>query len=111
MTNMKTKILTEANFDDTIQGTDVPVLIDFHAPWCAPCQMLGPIIDEIAEAQEGNAIVAKVNVDEEPELTARYSIQSLPTFIVFQGSEQVARSQGMQSKAAIEELLVAQRAV
>lgn len=77
------------------------MLVDFWAPWCGPCQMLGPVIDEIAVEQEGKALVAKVNVDEAQGLAARYQIRSIPTLLVFKRGEVVERLQGLQPKARI----------
>lgn len=104
---MKTTELNPTNFDATLSGTDAPVLVDFWAPWCGPCQMLGPVIDEIAAEQEGKAVVAKVNVDEAQDLAVRYGIKSIPTLIVFKNGEVVERLQGVQPKSSITAALAA----
>ena len=102
---MKTTELNPTNFDATLSGTDAPVLVDFWAPWCGPCQMLGPVIDEIAAEQEGKAVVAKVNVDEAQDLAVRYGIKSIPTLIVFKGGEVVDQRVGALSQSELAQLL------
>ncbi|MEP4076200.1 thioredoxin [Haloferula sp.] len=104
---MKTTELNPTNFDATLSGTDTPVLVDFWAPWCGPCQALGPVIDEVAAEQEGKAVVAKVNVDEAQDLAVRYGIKSIPTLIVFKNGEVVERLQGVQPKSSITAALAA----
>ena len=104
---MKTTELNTSNFDATLSATGSPVLVDFWAPWCGPCQMLGPVIDEIAAEQDGKAVVAKVNVDEARDLAAKYGITSIPTLIVFKDGEVVKRLQGVQPKSAINAALAA----
>lgn len=102
---MKTTSLNESNFEATISATDKPVLVDFYADWCGPCQMLSPIIDEIAEEQADKAVVAKLNIEEAKATAARFGITSIPALIVFKDGEPVARANGMQSKDAINKLI------
>lgn len=81
------------------------MLVDFWADWCGPCQMLGPVMENLAAQYEGKALVAKVNVDEEPELARQYRIMSIPTLMVFRSGELVRRETGGRSKEEIIEML------
>ena len=95
-------VLTEKNFEEEVLNSDKPVLVDFWATWCGPCRMLAPTIAKIAEEQEGKIKVGKIDVDEEPELAAKYGIASIPTLMVFKGGQVVRFSVGVQSKPMIE---------
>ena len=95
-------VLTESNFDEEVLHSDKPVLVDFWATWCGPCRMLAPTIAQIAEEKEGVIKVGKVDVDEEPELAARFGIASIPTLIVFENGAVKKKSVGVMPKAMIE---------
>lgn len=88
---------TAADFDQKVLKSDKPALVDFWATWCQPCQMLGPIIEELA-GELNDAVVGKVNVDEEPDLAARYNVMSIPTVILFKNGEEVQRFVGVRPK-------------
>ncbi len=81
--------LTNDNFDSEVVQSDLPVLVDFWAPWCGPCRMVGPVVEAIAEKYDGKAKVGKVNVDEAGELAMKFGIRSIPTLIIFKGGQQV----------------------
>ena len=98
-------VLTEKNFEEEVLKSDKPVLVDFWATWCGPCRMLAPTIAKIAEEQEGVIKVGKIDVDDEPELAAKYGIASIPTLRVFKNGEGVKSSVGVQPKPMIEAML------
>ena len=98
-------IITEQNFEQEVLKADKPVLVDFWATWCGPCRMLAPTIELLAEEMEGVAKVGKVNVDEQPGLTARFGISSIPTLIVFEDGKVKNTSVGVVPKSMIEDML------
>ena len=98
-------ILTSDNFESEVIASEIPVLVDFWAPWCGPCKMLGPVISQIAEENEGKIKVGKVNVDDEEELAMQYGIQSIPTVLLFKNGEVVEQSLGFKPKAFFEDLI------
>lgn len=98
------KKITNENFEEEVLKSETTVLIDFYAEWCAPCKMLSPIIEQIAE--ENNHIkVVKINVDELQELAAKYEVMSIPTLVVIKNGQEVNRSVGFISKSQILELV------
>ena len=97
--------ITKENFEKEVLQSDVPILVDFWAVWCGPCQMVGPILSEIAEENEGKLKVGKVNVDEQPELARQFGIMSIPTMMVFKDSEKVNQLVGAVPKEQILDLL------
>ena len=101
---------TEANFENEVINSDQPVLVDFWAEWCGPCKMVGPIVDEIASEYEGKAKVGKVNVDENPGISAKFGIRSIPTILYIKNGEVVDKSVGAVPKAALTDKLEAQLA-
>lgn len=102
---MKIYPLNDQTFDATIASATAPVLVDFWAEWCGPCRMLSPVLDEIAQEQSGRSVIAKVNVDESPELAARFGIASIPTLIVFREGRPVQTLRGLRSRRDITQAL------
>lgn len=101
--------LTDANFNETI-NSDKPVLVDFWAEWCGPCKMIGPAVEELAGDYEGKAVVGKLNVDENPETTARFGVRSIPTLLVFKNGQIVDKQIGAVPKSVLAQKLQAQLA-
>ncbi len=100
---------TDQNFEQEVVKSDKPVLVDFWAPWCGPCQMMGPIVDELAKEMEGKAKIGKLNVDENNSTAATYGIMSIPALKIFKGGKVVKEFVGVQAKEnlanALKELL------
>lgn len=94
--------LTDANFEETI-ASGKPVLVDFWAEWCGPCRMVGPIVEELAQDYDGKAIVGKVNVDENPEISSKYGVRNIPTILFFKNGEVVDKSVGAVPKNVLSE--------
>ena len=94
------KVITENNIDE-ILAAGQPVLVDFWAPWCGPCRVLSPTVDEIASEFDGRAVVAKCNVDDCEDIAAKFGIRNIPTLMYFKNGEMMDRSSGLVSKAEI----------
>ena len=101
----KAKEVTQKELDTIVSQTKKPVVVDFYAPWCGPCRVLGPTVDELAASFEGRAEVLKVNVDSEPELAERFNVLSIPTIVFFRDGREVKRVTGALPKSAIESTL------
>ena len=97
--------ITRENFENEVMKSDIPVLIDFWAPWCGPCQMMGPIIEQLAEEYEGKAKVGKVNVDEEGELSQAFGVMSIPTIVLVKDGKIVKQVVGARPKAEVKAML------
>ena len=101
--------LTDADFDNVVRGSEEPVLVDFFAPWCGPCRMMSPVIEEIADEYSGKAKVCKVNTDEARDSAIEFSVSSIPTIVLFKAGQIHKKWTGLTDKSkistAIDELL------
>ena len=97
--------ITDANFDELVLKSNVPVMVDFWAEWCGPCRMVGPVVDEIAKEYEGKAVIGKVNVDHNPGISARFGIRNIPTILFLKNGEIVDKSVGAVPKTQLTEKL------
>jgi thioredoxin 1 len=97
--------LDKTNFDEEVLTAETPVLVDFWAPWCGPCRMLGPIIDELADDYQGKVKIGKVNVDDNPDLAASFSISSIPTLVLFKDGKEVKKIIGVTPKPQLKTML------
>ncbi|MCF8234376.1 MAG: thioredoxin [Bacteroidales bacterium] len=100
--------LTDANFDEKVLQSDKPVIVDFWAEWCGPCRMVGPIVEEIGKEYEGKAMVGKVDVDNNPEVAAKFGIRNIPTILFFKGGKVVDKQVGAVPKQVLVSKLEAQ---
>ncbi|MEA1961876.1 MAG: thioredoxin [Bacillota bacterium] len=102
---VEVKTITADNFKQEVLQADKPVLIDFWAPWCAPCKMVGPIVESLAGENDGKLVVGKVNVDENQSLAAQFGIRGIPTLTFFNEGEEVKRVIGAQSKPQLQKAI------
>lgn len=102
---MSALTINKNNFHSEVLSSDQPVLLDFWAPWCGPCRMFSPVIEEVADEQKDAVKVGKVNIDEEMELAQQFNVTSIPTLILIKGGKVSAMSVGMRSKDDVEEMI------
>lgn len=100
--------LTDTNFDEVVLKSDKPVLVDFWAEWCGPCRMVGPVVEELSKDYSGKAVVGKVDVDSNPEISMKYGIRNIPTILFFKGGEVVDKQVGAVPKSVLAGKLDAQ---
>lgn len=102
---INTIAITDATFEKEVLQSNVPVLIDFWAEWCAPCRALSPTLEEVAKEYEGKVKIVKLNVDENPEVPTQFGVRSIPTMILFKGGQQVDQALGNMPKAQVVSLI------
>lgn len=100
--------LTDANFEELVIKSDKPVLVDFWAEWCGPCRTVGPIVEELASEYEGKAVIGKVNVDDNHEVSMKFGIRNIPTLLVFKNGEVVDKQVGVAPKNVLASKIDAQ---
>jgi thioredoxin 1 len=100
--------ITDSNFEEIVNSSKVPVLVDFWAEWCGPCKMIGPVVDELAGEYEGKAIIGKVNVDDNPETAAKFMVRSIPTLLIVKNGEIVDKQVGAVPKSTLAQKIEAQ---
>ena len=97
--------ITDSDFQAKVLNNKIPVLVDFWAPWCGPCRMAGPVLEELAEVHKGKIEIVKINVDENQENAGRLGVMSIPTTILFREGKEIGRQTGFAGKAAFEDLV------
>jgi thioredoxin 1 len=105
MASEKIQTLTDANFEQTVNQSSTPILVDFWADWCGPCRRLAPTVDELATDYQGRVVVAKMNVDENPATPMRFSIRGIPTLLLFKGGQIVEQIVGLADKDSLKRLI------
>ncbi|MFW5829779.1 MAG: thioredoxin, partial [Planctomycetota bacterium] len=96
---------SDASFENDVLGSDKPVLVDFWAPWCGPCKMLGPVIEKLAGEMGDTITIGKLNVDDNPATAQQYGVMSIPTLILFKDGKEVAKTMGFQPEPALKQFV------
>jgi len=97
--------VTDDNFESEVLNSDLPVVVDFWAEWCAPCRQIAPIVKDLAGEYEGKVRIVKMNIDENPAAPGRYGVRAIPTLLAFQGGQVVEQMQGARPKSVLEEMV------
>ena len=107
MEDIMEKVITNSNFHEEVENAALPVMIDFYADWCGPCQMMAPIVEKLSDEYEGKMIVGKCNVDKQEELTSKFGVMSIPTILILKGGQVVMKSVGGVSQGELEDKIKA----
>jgi thioredoxin 1 len=102
---MATNDIKDADFEEKVYKSNIPVLVDYWAPWCSPCKLAEPVLEELSETYKDKITIFKINVDENPEYAGKYGVMSIPTTILYKGEEEVGRQIGFAGKQAFEDLI------
>lgn len=102
---MATIDVTDKDFGEKVLKSNLPVLVDFWATWCGPCRMAGPVLEELSQEYSGKVIVVKVDVDQNPEVSGKFGIMSIPTTVLFKGGKEIGRQVGFGGKQPFEDLI------
>lgn len=102
---MATSNITDQSFEEEVIKNKLPVLVDFWAPWCGPCKMAGPVLEELSEAYKDKVLIKKLNVDENPQESQKYGVMSIPTTILFKDGKEIGRQVGFSGQQAFEDLI------
>jgi thioredoxin 1 len=102
---MATINISDKDFDTQVLGNKLPVLVDFWAEWCGPCKLAGPVLEELSESYKDKVIIVKLNVDENPAMSQKFGVMSIPTTILFKGGKEIGRAVGFSGKETFEDLL------
>lgn len=106
MAQIKTIVeVSDQEFEQTVLTSDKPVFVDFWAPWCGPCRIIGPIVEELAPSYEGRVVITKMNVDDNPVVAQRFGVTSIPTLMIFKGGKVVDRAIGAMPKGALQSFI------
>ncbi len=105
MAGANVQVFTDSNFQTEVLGSDLPVLVDFWAPWCGPCRMVGPIVEELANEYVGKVKIGKLNTDENGDVPANFQIRGIPTLMIFKGGKLVNQLVGAAPKASLKNFL------
>jgi thioredoxin 1 len=108
MAGANVKTFTTANFDSDVLNSEKPVLVDFWAPWCSPCRMVAPVIEELADSYAGRMVIGKLDVDENGPIAGQYGVMSIPTLAVFKGGKLVDKITGFRGKPDLVKMIEAQ---
>lgn len=102
---MAVQHVTDSDFDTAVLGSSTPVFVDFWAPWCGPCRIIGPVVEELAPEYEGKVVMTKINVDDNPQVAQKYQVTSIPTLMMFKDGKVVDRTMGAMPKTELQKFI------